>query len=158
MYYAMMSKLLPTSMTMDKVALHTFVCISVRLYIARGMGHLPLWATPYAAAATAAVAIGFLYAMSVKEGDASILNAVSDRATKWWRNWRVVHAILWGAAATMVWAPWLNVNVTDADHRRQAQAHMRSLGFAEATLMLDVCVSVVSKQWVRHPDDDYTPD
>lgn len=142
MFHAM---LLDYYTTLDKAALHSLVCITVRIYIARGVGYLPLWATPYAAAAMAAIALGFLYVMTMKEGDASILNAVSDRATKWWRNWRWVHALLWGAAAVMVWAPW----VDDVD---DPHLHMRAIGFASATLLLDVCASIVSKQWVRHPD------
>jgi hypothetical protein len=137
------------SVPTDKQAmLHAWVCLPLRIALAYGLGHIPLWAAPYAATAMAAIAIGFTYTMTLVQGQKSVLNTISDRSTKWWRNWRWVHATLWAAAAIAAWPPWVDEKKTGRHLRR------RSLGFASAILLVDASASIVAKQWVRHPDPD----
>jgi len=157
------NKKIPMAMSVptDKQAmLHASVCLPLRIALAYGLGHIPLWAAPYAATAMAAIAIGFTYTMTLVQGQKSVLNHFWDSATRWWRNWRWVHATLWAAAAIAAWSPWVDEKKNEKEKEKKKETggrHLRrrSLGFASAILLVDASASIVAKQWVRHlsPND-----
>jgi hypothetical protein len=148
------------SVPTDKQAMqHDWVCIPLRIALAYGLGHIPLWAAPFAATALAALAMGVTYSATIVQGQKSVMSRFSDRATRWWRNWRWVHATLWAAAAIAAWSPWVDEKKNEKEKEKEKETggrHLRrrSLGFASAILLVDASASIVAKQWVRHPDPD----
>ena len=85
-----------------RLRLFLYVCIPVRAAAGGVLLILPPAALPYAGAAAAAIALGFV--SSIARGRAGMLTHGGFGGKVWWAGWRPVHLAAWATAAGLLFA------------------------------------------------------